>query len=67
MADKMTEPKSLLKKRVEHKISEFNFNLTRMALRKEELQYELAVLAENEKATKEAVKSQEQQLKDFEL
>jgi len=67
MADKISEPVSLLGSRVGHKIAEFRYSLTRIALRREEIQYELSILAENEKATLEAIKSQEQQLVDLGL
>jgi hypothetical protein len=67
MGDIKGEPKSLLRSRIQHKIAEFNYNLTRMALRKEEINHELNIINENESATKEAVKSQEQQLKELGL
>lgn len=61
------EPTSLLIKRIENKIAEFRYNLSRMALRQEELRHEMEVISANEQATLEALKSQEMQLKEFNL
>jgi len=61
------EPLSLIRKKNEHKIAEFQYALSRISLRREELAYEISILDANEKATKEAIRSQEQQLKDLGL
>lgn len=65
MPDIKGEPKSLLKSRIQSKIAELTFQLARIAQRREEMQYELDILTENEKATKEAITLQNKQLSEL--
>lgn len=67
MADIKGEPKALLKKRIQAKIAELNYQVARIAQRREEILWEMQTLEENEKATGEAIVLQNKQLEDLGL
>jgi hypothetical protein len=66
MAD-IKEPKELTIKKMEHRLAELQFNLSRQEVRRMEIMHELNVVQDNENSLKKMVEDQKTQIKEFSI
>jgi hypothetical protein len=66
MAD-IKEPKELTIKKMEHRLAELQFNLSRQEVRRMEIMHELNIVQDNENSLKKMVEDQKSQIKEFSI